>query len=140
LFTYQQDKRMATQEVEKILNDYKTNLLGYKVTGSVAYKQAYQAQKTWLDTYNKSLQTVIQNNNNIINKFTREYRNTNPEITTMQNQIKMIKQKGPQLEDEITAIQERNQSENEVDWTPFYSKLGVIGALVGVAVVVTTFG
>jgi CHASE3 domain sensor protein len=131
---------MATQEVEKILNDYKTNLLGYKVTGSVAYKQAYQAQKTWLDTYNKSLQTVIQNNNNIINKFTREYRNTNPEITTMQNQIKMIKQKGPQLEDEITAIQERNQSENEVDWTPFYSKLGVIGALVGVAVVVTTFG
>lgn len=131
---------MATQEVEKILNDYKTNLLGYKVTGSVAYKQAYQAQKTWLDTYSKSLQTVIQNNNNIINKFTREYRNTNPEITTMQNQIKMIKQKGPQLEDEITAIQERNQYENEVDWTPFYSKLGVIGALVGVAVVVTTFG
>lgn len=130
---------MATQEVEKILNDYKTNLLGYKVTGSVAYKQAYQAQKTWLDTYNKSLQTVIQNNNNIINKFTREYRNTNPEITTMQDQIKMIKQKGPELEDEITAIQERNQSETEVDWTPFYSKLVVIGALVGVAAVVTSF-
>lgn len=130
---------MATQEVEKILNDYKTNLLGYKVTGSVAYKQAYETHKSWLDNYRLTLQSVIQNNNNVINKYTKEYRNTNPEITTMQNQIKMIKQKGPELEDEISAIQERNQSENEVDWTPFYSKLGVIGALVVVAAVVTSF-
>lgn len=130
---------MATQEVETMINNYKNSLLGYKVTGGALYKQGLDTYKTWLDTYTNTLQQAIENNNSVINRYSNEYRNSNPEITDMQDKIKMIKQKGPELEDEISAIQERVQTEDEVDWTPFYSKLGVIVALVGVAAVVTSF-
>jgi len=123
---------------KEILEKYKYNLLNYKLSGRSEYKQGVTTYKTWLDTYIQSLSDTITKNDSIISTMVNEYRNANPEIVKMQETVKDIRKQGPELEDEISAIHERNTSETEIDWTPFYSKLVVIGALIGVAAVVTS--
>jgi hypothetical protein len=75
-------------EFERILDQYKSNLLEYKVTGQSDYKTRANTAEKWLKEYIGALNTSVQNDAAYINRFVKEYENTNPELIKIQKEIK----------------------------------------------------
>ena len=123
---------MANQDFETVLTRYQQNLTEYKVTGNGALKPAVDTDKAWLDSYIATLNQRSQQQQNYIQKFVSEYKNTNPELAQMQDKLKEIREKGPVLQDTYETEMQA-QEEEPIDYTPYYVKAGLI---VGVAVVV----
>jgi flagellar biosynthesis chaperone FliJ len=129
---------MANQDFETVLARYQQNLTDYKVTGNAGLKPVVDVDKTWLDSYVESLNQKSQQQQAFIQKFMADYQNTNPELVEMQNKLKEIRAKGPVLQDAYeTEQQAKNEEVEEVDFTPYYVKAGLI---VGIAAVVGLVG
>jgi hypothetical protein len=129
---------MANQDFETVLSRYQQNLTDYKVTGNAGLKPVVDVDKTWLDSYVESLNQKSQQQQAFIQKFMADYQNTNPELVEMQNKLKEIRAKGPVLQDAYeTEQQAKNEEVEEVDFTPYYVKAGLI---VGIAAVVGLVG
>jgi flagellar biosynthesis chaperone FliJ len=129
---------MANQDFETVLARYQQNLTDYKVTGNAGLKPVVDVDKTWLDSYVASLNQKSQQQQAFIQKFMADYQNTNPELVEMQNKLKEIRAKGPVLQDAYETEQQAKRDEvEEVDFTPYYVKAGLI---VGIAAVVGLVG
>jgi hypothetical protein len=123
---------MENQTFETVLARYQQNLTEYKVTGNGALKPAIDTDKKWLDSYVASLDQRSQQQQTYIQRFVKEYENTNPELIAMQGKLKEIREKGPVLQDAYET-EKKAVEEEPIDYTPYYVKTGLI---VGVAVVV----
>lgn len=127
---------MANQDFEGVLTRYRQNLTDYKVTGNTALKTIVEGDRTWLDDYVTSLEQKSRQQQDYIQKFMKDYQNTNPELVEMQGKLKEIREKGPVLQDAYET--EKQAAEEEpIDFTPYYVKAGLI---VGVAAVVALVG
>jgi flagellar biosynthesis chaperone FliJ len=117
-----------------VLARYQQNLTEYKATANSALKPAVDEDKKWLDAYIASLEQTSRNQQSFIQKFVKDYQNTNPELVEMQTKIKEIREKGPVLQDAYeTEQQGRKEEEIPEDYTSYYVKAGLI---VGVATAV----
>ncbi len=129
---------MANQDFETVLARYQQNLTDYKVTGNAGLKPVVDVDKTWLDSYVAALNQKSQQQQAFIQKFMADYQNTNPELVEMQSKLKEIRAKGPVLQDAYETEQQAKKDEvEEVDFTPYYVKAGLI---VGIAAVVGLVG
>ena len=123
------------QEFDTVLALFKKNTVEYKVSGNSAYKVAAENAQKWLDDYVKTLETAANNDSQYIDKFVKDYSDTNPELVKMQKQIKKVREEGPKLQDTLET--ERLASRDiPVDGSGYYLKAAVVGtalAIVGVA-------
>lgn len=129
---------MANQDFETVLARYQQNLTDYKVTGNAGLRSVVDVDKAWLDSYVDSLNRKSDQQQAFIQKFMQDYQNTNPELVEMQGKLREIRAKGPVLQDAYeTEQQAQNEEVEEVDFTPYYVKAGLI---LGVAAVVGLVG
>jgi flagellar biosynthesis chaperone FliJ len=127
---------MEDQAFNYVISRYQQNLTDLKVTGNTALGYAVDMDKKWLDSYVATLEQKSQQQQAIIQKFMKDYQNTNPELVEMQGKMKEIRAKGPMLQD---AYETEKQAEEQepMDFTPYYVKAGLI---VGVGAVVWLVG
>ena len=127
---------MANQDFETVLTRYQQNLTDYKVTGNAGLKPVVDMDKTWLDSYVESLNKRSEQQQDSIQKFMKDYQNTNPELVEMQGKMKEIREKGPVLQD-LYETEKQAEEQEPIDFTPYYVKAGLI---VGVGAVVWLVG
>jgi flagellar biosynthesis chaperone FliJ len=128
---------MAT-EFERILEQYKANLLEYKVTGQSDYKTRANTAEKWLQDYITTLNKSVEADAAYINKFVKDYENTNPELIKFQKEIQNARKKGPELSD-IYEGEQKVMAEEPVDETLFYTKVAAIGGILALAAVASFF-
>lgn len=129
---------MANQDFNTVLARYQQNLTDYKVTGNAGLKQAVDTDRKWLDSYVASLNMNSEQQQNFIQKFMKDYQNTNPDLIEMQSKLKEIRQKGPVLQDTYET-EKRAQEEEPVDYTTYYVKAGLIVGIGTVVALVSAF-
>jgi hypothetical protein len=128
---------MAT-DFERILEQYKANLLEYKVTGRSDYKTRANTSEKWLRDYIATLNRSVQADAAYISRFVKEYEDTNPELIKFQKEIRNARTKGPELSD-IYEGEQKVLTEEPVDETLFYTKVAAIGGILALAAVASFF-
>jgi len=121
-----------TTEFDRILDQYKSNLLDYKVTGQSEYKTRANTAEKWLKEYIDALNKSVQNDAAYINKFVKDYENTNPELIKFQKEIQNARKKGPELSD-VYEGEKKVLAEEPVDETLFYTKAAAVGGILALA-------
>lgn len=129
---------MSNDEFTKILNVYRAALLDYKVTGNVAYKTSAENARKFLDSHIQSIRNATSQNAKFIDDFVKRYKDTNPELVKMQEEIKQARKKGPELQN-IYEGERKEQKEEAVDESLYYTKAAVIGGLVALIAVMSFF-
>ncbi len=127
---------MSNDEFSKILEAYRTSLLEYKVTGNIAYKTAAENAKKFLDSRIASIRGASVQNARFIDDFVKRYKDTNPELVKMQAEIKQVQKKGPELQD-IYEGELKEQKEQPIDESLYYTKAAVIGGLFALVAVMS---
>lgn len=125
-------------EFEIGLELYKKNMLAYKTTGDSASKAAADEAKKWIDGYLKSVGDNINTDTTYIKQFVKDYKDTNPELLKMQETIRNVRTKGPQLQDTYETEKKATYVE-PYDVQQFYTKLGIFGAVLAIIAVVALF-
>lgn len=128
----------SNQDFETVLNRYRTNLIEYKLTGNSAFKALLETDRAWLDSYIQIMRNQTQEQQNYIQNFVTQYRNTNPELVEMQERIQNVRKEGPVLDDTYQTELEAQQQE-PLDFSPYYVKAGLIAGVFGVLVVMSFF-
>jgi hypothetical protein len=126
---------MAT-EFDRVLQQFKTSMLEYKVTGQTVHKQQADIAEKWLNDYINTLNDSIQRDATFIDKFAQNYATTNPDITKYRQEIANARVKGPELQD-IYEGEKETQKEQPVDETPYYTKAAVVGGILALAAVIS---
>ena len=116
---------------QTMLNRFQSNYLDYKLTGQESYKVQYLAAENWLNRYIQTLQQTKQQNNSFIQQFTNEYATTNKDIVDAQGTLKMVKEKGPELQDTYETLKEVNE-DVPTDYSQYYTKALVLGGLLAI--------
>jgi hypothetical protein len=123
-----------TAHFNQLLTTYRTNMATYKMTGDYSAKIAAYQAKSWITHYLRWAEATASANTNYINKFVSDYSKTNPELASMQSQMRKIKVKGPELENTYRTAKEAAETDPR-DFTPYYIKGALIvgiGALLAV--------
>ena len=123
-----------TTEFDRILEQYKSNLLEYKVTGQSEYKTRANTAEKWLKEYIDALNKSVQNDAAYINRFVKDYENTNPELIKFQKEIQNARKKGPELSD-VYEGEKKVLAEEPVDESLFYTKAAAVGGILALAAV-----
>ena len=126
---------MAT-EFDRVLGQFKSNILEYKVTGQTVFKQHADVAEKWLNDYITTLNGRIQNDATFIDNFAKTYAKTNPELVQYKNDIAQARKKGPELQDTYEGEKE-TQEQVAVDETPYYTKAAVVGGILALGAVVS---
>ena len=121
-------------EFESVLARYKSSLLDYKITGQAIFRQQAESAEKWLNDYIGTLNKSIQNDAKFIDRFAKEYANTNPELVKYKKEIAEARKKGPQLQD-IYEGEKEVYAEPPVDEYLYYTKAAVVGGILAVGVV-----
>jgi hypothetical protein len=123
-------------EFETKVQEYKANLLEFKVTGVSEYKSRADRAEKWVRDYINAIRTSVQSDAAYISRFVKEYENTNPDLIKFQKDIQEARKKGPELSDIYEGEQKMLPEEPEVNEWLFYTKVAAVGgifALVAVA-------
>ena len=86
-------------EFETKVQEYKANLLEFKVTGVSEYKVRADKAEKWVRDYINQIRTSVQSDAAYISRFVKEYENTNPDLIKFQKDIQEARKKGPELSD-----------------------------------------
>lgn len=124
---------MAT-EFDRVLKQFRFNMLEYKVTGQTVFKQQADVAEKWLNDYIGTLNQTIQRDANFIDRFAKTYEKTNPELMKYKAEIAKARERGPELQD-IYQAENESQEEPAIDETPFYTKAAVVAGILAVAAV-----
>jgi hypothetical protein len=126
-----------TASVPQMLEQMRDNLLEYKMTGDPRYKSAYTGIKAWMDQYVASLNTRLQREADSISAEVARYRTANADLADTQAEFQQVRRDGPALENAYLTIKRQVDEVPEPDLTSFYVKVGIAGALVVGAIVVS---
>lgn len=126
------------QNFDSTLEIFRRNTLEYKVTGNSTYKIAADNAQRWLDEYIGAIRESTTKNAAYIDKFVKEYEQTNPDLVKMQQQMKEIRKKGPVLQDNLETEQEADE-ELPIDYTSYYTKGAVLGTVLAIVAVASFF-
>jgi uncharacterized coiled-coil protein SlyX len=122
-------------EYQNALELYRKNYLDYKLTGNAAYKTAYTNAQEWIELYLRNLEQTVTKGASSIDKFVKDYAQTNPELTSMRDQLRVIQQEGPQLQDAYETGQRANEAPPPPSNTHHYVKGAIVAGLVVLALV-----
>lgn len=128
---------MAT-DFDTALEMYRRNTLEYKVTGNSYYKTAADTSQKWLDDYLATMVNATKTDAAKVDKFVKDYADTNPELDKMQKQIKKVRTEGPKLQD-VYETEQRAELEPEPDTTHYYTKAAIVGGVMAIAAVLSFF-
>jgi hypothetical protein len=123
-------------EFETVLARYKSSLVDYKVTGQAIFKQQAESAEKWLNDYIGTLNKSIQSDAKFIDRFAKEYANTNPELVKYKKEIAEARKKGPELQD-IYEGEKEVYAEPPIDESLYYTKAAVVGGILAVGAVVS---
>jgi uncharacterized membrane-anchored protein YhcB (DUF1043 family) len=126
---------MAT-EFDMVLNQFKSNMLEYKVTGQAVFKQQADRAEKWLNDYINTLNASIQRDATFIDTFAKNYAKTNPDLVKYKQEIANARQKGPELQD-VYEGEKESQDEAPIDETQYYTKAAVVGGILALGAVVS---
>jgi hypothetical protein len=126
------------QDFDTVLGLFKKNMVEYKVSGNSAYKVAAENAQKWLDEYVGTLTAAADKDSKFVDRFVKEYENTNPELVKMQQQIKKVREEGPKLEDRLDTERLADKELPE-DTSNYYVKAGVIGTVLAIVAVGSLF-
>jgi hypothetical protein len=115
-------------EFERSLREYATATARYRMTGSAAFKTQSDAWKTWITQQINDAKTAVSDNASYIQKFVREYESSDQDLVNLQSNIRMIRQKGPEIQAQYET-EHQAQKEEPLDFTNFYPKARVLGLL-----------
>ena len=122
-------------EFDTVLNQYKSSLLEYKVTGQSVFKAQAEKAEKWLNDYISTLNSSIQRDADFIDRFTKTYEKTNPDLIKYTKEIAEVRKKGPELQDVYEGKKEA-QEEPQFNESLFYTKAAVVGGILALATVV----
>ena len=126
---------MAT-EFDTVLRQFKTSMLEYKVTGQSVYKQQAENAEKWIKDYLNTLDQTIQRDATYIDKFAKNYENTNPELVKFKNEIAKARKEGPILQDTYEG-EKKAEEERPIDESSYYTKAAVVGGILALGAVVS---
>lgn len=130
IFVYSKQDKM---DYKQVLDIFQKNYIEYKMTGNAAYKVAYERAQEHLEKYIQTLKQDATTESEYIQKFVQNYRDTNPELAKLGDQMKQIRTQGPAIQDTYnTAKQLFDETEVQEDTTPYYIKGVVVAGLVGI--------
>jgi hypothetical protein len=109
------------------------------MTGNTAYKVAYERAQEHLQLYIQTLKKDATTESEYIQKFVQEYRDTNPELAKLGDQMKTIRKQGPQLQDTYETAKAMDVHQPGEDTTSYYIKGIVVAALVGIISALSLF-
>lgn len=124
----------SSAHFNQLLTTYRTNMATYKMTGDNSARIAASQAKDWITNYLRWAESTATANATYINRFVSDYSKTNPELASMQSQMRTIKSKGPELENTYRTAKEAAETDPH-DFTPYYIKGALIvgiGALLAV--------
>lgn len=125
-------------EFETKLEEYKANLLEFKVTGASEYKARADRAEKWVQDYIRTLRTSVQSDAAYISRFVKEYENANPDIVKFQKDIQEAREKGPELSD-LYEGEKKVIVQEPVDESLFYTKVAAIGGILAIGAVAAFF-
>ena len=127
----------GNQDLSQALSSYKTNYAAYKVTGTDAYKTAYENALANINRTLASTSKLTEDNDKYIQNFLDEYEKSNEEIVGLHNKSKNIQKEGPKLQDALAQSNQLHSHEvAAINDTMLYIKAGVVVGLliiVGIA-------
>jgi hypothetical protein len=126
-------------EFETKLEEYKANLLEFKVTGVSEYKTRADRAEKWVQDYIRTLRTSVQSDAAYISRFVKEYENANPDLVRFQKEIQEAREKGPELSDIYEGEKKVLPADTGVDQTLFYTKVAAIGGILAIGAVAAFF-
>ena len=126
-------------EFDRILEQYKSNLLEYKVTGQSEYKTRANRAERWIQDYIATLNKSVRMDSAYITKFVKEYESTNPDLIKFQKDIQLARKKGPELSDVYEGEQKTLPEEPVVDEWMFYTKVAAVGGIFALVAVASFF-
>lgn len=121
-------------EFDRVVVKFRESLLQYKVTGQPVFKQQYENAEKWLNDYVGALQTNIQRDATYIDKFAKDYENTNPDLVKFSKEIAEARKKGPVLQD-VYEGEKIARSEAPIDEGSYYTKAAVVGGILAIGAV-----
>lgn len=119
-------------DYKQVLDIFQKNYVEYKMTGNAAYKVAYERAQEHLQKYIQTLKQDATSESEYIQKFVQEYRDTNPELAKLGDQMKTIRKQGPQLQDAYETTKALDGQQPGEDTTSYYIKGIVVAGLVGI--------
>ena len=119
-------------DYKQVLDIFQKNYVEYKMTGNAAYKVAYERAQEHLQKYIQTLKQDATSESEYIQKFVQEYRDTNPELAKLGDQMKTIRKQGPQLQDAYETTKALDGQQPSEDTTSYYIKGIVVAGLVGI--------
>ena len=130
----------AAQVFNTVLDQYRTSLTYYKLTGNSAVRPQVDTYKQWLDSYVAALKEQSEQQTSRIRSFVGEYQTTNPELVEMQQRIREIQTEGPKLQDQYeTELAAKAQEQVPPDTTSYYIKGGLIAGVLAMVAVLSVF-
>lgn len=126
---------MAT-EFDRVLKQFKSSMLEYKVTGQAVFKQQADLAEKWLNDYISTLNSTIQRDATFIDNFAKNYATTNPDLMKYKKEIAAAREKGPELQDVYEGEKEL-QEEMPLDESYFYTKAAAVGGILAIGAVLS---
>lgn len=129
---------MADDGYNQVLRVYYENLTEYKLTGNSAFKTAADTAQAWLDQYVKAQTAHTDKMAADINAFVAQYQDTNPDLIDIQKRIQKVRKEGPELQN-IYDTEKEAQAEEAVDYSVYYTKVGLIAGVGAILAIVSFF-
>ena len=123
--------------VYRVLDQMKSALLNYKMSGDARYKTSYDGLKTWMDQYVSSVNTQLAQEANSITQEVNQYKSANTEIGRIQTDFRRVQREGPEVENAYLTLKKQMDYVPETDQTSFYVKVGIAVGLVLGAIVLS---
>lgn len=129
----------SSASIPALLEQMRTTLLEYKMTGKSEYKSVYDGTKTWLDQYIANLNTQLSREADAITTDVTTYQTANADMTKTQTDFQRVKTEGPALENTYLTIKKQMDQVPGPDTTGLYIKGGVAAGLILGAIGLTLF-
>jgi hypothetical protein len=120
-----------TNEFERHIQGYRTALVNYKLTGNTSFKTQADSFKAWIEQQIADMKTGVSENASYIQTFLQNYSSSDQDLRSLQAGLRTIRQTGPDVQAQYETEKEAQKTE-PLDFTPFYSKAGLLAGIVGV--------
>ncbi len=126
-------------DYKQVLDIFQKNYVDYKMTGNAAYKIAYERAQDHLQKYVETLKQDATTESEYIQKFVQNYRDTNPELAKLGDQMKDVRKQGPEVQDAYETAKALETHQPVEDTTSYYIRGMVVATLVGIIVALSAF-
>ena len=120
-----------TSEFEQHIQGYRTALVNYKLTGNTSFKTQADSFKAWIEQQIADMKSGVSENASYIQTFLQNYSSSDQDLRSLQAGLRTIRQTGPDVQAQYETEKEAQKTE-PLDFTPFYSKVGLLAGIVGV--------